>query len=190
MASQRILSPSILFLICFSLIATACKRNKPLPEFMLKQYEYGAGDALMYENLSENYTSCSWEMIGPDGSVEKTIEGNHPNLVTGILFPNGPYTLRLNALNKKDEASSIEKEFFIKSDRQNLAINMQSGAQGDQTAYTVFVDNQEIGTAGFAGTFSAPIPVGWRHVKLVASSEVKEGLYEFTGSSLSVHLEF
>jgi hypothetical protein len=157
---------------------------------MLNQYEYGAGDAIEYENLATNYDSCYWQILNSDFDVLESYEGSHPTIVTGILLSNSSYILRQCLVNKKDEITYTEKSFLIKSDRQKLVINMQSGAQGEQDDYVVYVDNQYIGDSGYQGIFNKKIPLGWRIVKLVAANETYEALHEFDGQSLSVNIEF
>ncbi len=173
----------------FSVVLIGCKKNKPTAEFSMSQYEYGAGDALMYENLSTNYDSCVWQLIGPDGKTAATFHENYPNLVTGILSPDGIHKLRLNVYRKKETLTS-EKDFLIKSDRIYLQVNAYSGSQGDQDEYDVYVDGQYAGSANNYGAYSKKIPVGRRYVKLIAPTETIEGVYYFDPNEWDVYFEF
>jgi hypothetical protein len=193
MNSQLLKFPFVLALLCFILVFTSCNKNKRKAEFMLTQYEYGAGDALQYENLTQKYDSCSWEMFSPEGELLKTIGGNNPNLVTGILFPNGIHTLRLNVINSRDNIkSSFEKEFLIKSYRQLLRINGLSTAIGNQDEYEVYIDGQFVGEANSNGAYiNSNIPAGSRYIKLVAPDEILEEVYVFSeGSYDPVNIAF
>ena len=155
----------------------------------MNQYEYGAGEALKYENLSMNYDSCIWEMIEPNGEIVKTFRGNHPNLVSGILFSDGIHNLRLNVFRKKEKFTS-EKPFLIKSERIYLKVNAYSGSQGEQDDYDVYVDGQFVGSSTIYGTFSKKIPVGLRYVQLIAPTETLEGVYYFDPNEWDVYFQF
>ena len=180
---------TFLVLIISSTFLLACNKNKRIGDFMLNQYEYAPGDALKFENLSTKYDSCVWEMIGPEGDVSKTVSGNYPNLVTGILFPDGIHKLRLTTFRNKKELTS-EKDFLIKSDRIYLKVNSYSGSQGDQDDYDVFVDGQYVGSSNNYGTFSKQIPIGWRYVQLIAPTERIEGTYYFDPNEWDIYFEF
>ncbi len=177
------------FFLIFAFSFSSCRKNKASAEFYMSQYEYVAGDALMIENLSHKYDSCQWEMIAPNGEVVKTVTGNHPNLVTGILFKNGIHTLRLTTFLRKKEHST-EKEFLIKSDHIYLKVNTYSNSQGEQDEYDVYIDGQYAGSANNYGAYSKKIPVGWRYVKLVAPTETMEDTYYFDSNEYSVVIDF
>ena len=154
------------FLVCATLF-TSC-RKQPTAEFSLKQYEYQAGDAIVFDNISIDYKSCKWEIINDNRVTVSTIEGNHPNIVTDIMAEDGVYTLRLTAYSKKEKKSAVtERTFLIKSVRNYLTINQSGGGNHDD--YTVYVDGQLIGESFSNGAFQAKIPVGLRIVKLVAA---------------------
>lgn len=183
---------NLLFVSFFLVLAvsfSSCKKNKASAEFYMSQYEYVAGDALMVENLSLKYDSCQWEMIAPNGDVVKTVTGNHPNLVTGILFKNGIHTLRLTTFLRK-KVHSTEKEFLIKSDHIYLKVNAYSNSQADQDEYDVYIDGQFAGSANNYGIYSEKIPVGWRYVKLVAPNETLADTYYFDSNEYAVAINF
>jgi archaellum component FlaF (FlaF/FlaG flagellin family) len=155
----------------------------PDAEFSLNQYEYSAGDAINYNNLSIDHKSSTWEILNSDNEVTQTFEGNHPNIVTSILSPDGAYTLKLSAYSKKQKKVNVtEKTFLVKSTKYNLTINANGAGPGVQKDFTVYVDNQLIGKSKFNGVFQVKIPEGQRIVKLLAPDETYEKVHEFSSS--------
>lgn len=164
---------------------TSCKK-KPTAEFSLSKYEYQAGDAIEFNNISKNFHSSIWEIINDNGVTIDSIEGNYPNIITPILAKDNVYTLRLTAFSKREKKSSTtEKTFLIKSQRNYLNINTSGGGNHDD--YKVYVDNQFIGEAGYSGAFQAKIPIGLRIVKLVAPSDSITTMRDFNSN---VNLSF
>lgn len=151
---------------------------KPESEFNLKKYEYAQGEALVYENLSQNNKNSQWEILDNNGDVMQYFDGANPNLVTGITLPDGVYTIKLTSYRKKEKRGSvIEKEFLLKSCKHSLRINNYPNSSMEKE-YAIYVDNQLIGQSNYAGVFSAEIPEGLRLVKLVSPTQTKEGLYD------------
>lgn len=164
------------FLLSIGLVS--CKK-KPKADFLLKRYEYVAGDAIEYENYSEDYHTCKWEIMNSDSTILQEFEGVHPNLITGILSANGSYILRLKALSKKDKKMTIsDRIFLIKTPEKNY-LTINGSGQGDHDDYDVYVDNQFIGSSEYNGVFQRQIPEGYRIVKLVSNDETLENIYNF-----------
>ncbi|MGM0479836.1 MAG: hypothetical protein ACQERC_11485 [Bacteroidota bacterium] len=153
---------SLIFIV-YSVVG--CK--KPESNYILNKYEYSAGEMLLVENLSINDKETRWEVVSPDNEVIQTSEEKNPSLILGILNPDGQYTLKLTSYSRKEKKSSIdEKPFLIKTVRAKLIVN--NFGDGDYTDFSVFIDNQLIGTSKYNGQFKANLPVGSRIVRLVA----------------------
>ncbi len=161
-----------------SILALSSCRKKPDAHFILSQYEYSAGDMIQYENLSTDFETCEWSIIGPDGStVDTTVTGRHPNIVLGILSEDGAYSLKLRAMSKKEKKiTEVEKLFLVKSTRGYLNINVNGS--GDHDDYSVYVDGQYIGEALFNGAFQKQIPIGTRLVEIVDGSVTQTEVVE------------
>lgn len=181
-----------LFFGLIALVVFGCAKE-PKSDFQLKQYEYAAGDEILYENFSENYKTNKWEILTADGTVKQVVEEVHPNeeihpnIVLDILTENGVYILKLTNYNGKDgkKSSSTEKSFLVKSIKNYLTVNPTEN--GDQTHFDVYVDNQFIGSSIYysfmdCGQFQKKIPAGLRLVKLVSDTETLEGVYDFNSS--------
>lgn len=158
---------SVLLMILF---VFGCKKAES--NYIMNQYEYSAGDMLLVENYSINSDGTKWEVISPENEVIQTSEVTNPNLVIGIMDPDGLYNLKLTSSSQKGKSSSVdEKPFLVKTVRAYLTIN-KSG-NGDHKDYLVYIDNQLIGESIFNGAFQAKIPLGNRIVKLVAENDEK-----------------
>jgi len=160
----------------FSLIS--CKKQ-PTSDFMLKQYEYSAGDMIEYENFSTDFDSCCWQIVDEEDNILRTFGGAHPNIVTSIISPDGYFKLRLTTFSKKEKKKSvIEKGFLMKTYSKNI-LTVNSNGIGDHEDYDVFVDNQYVGQPYYNGSFQVAIPIGIHIVKLVAGYETKVETFNF-----------
>ena len=185
---MKIFNLKFLSIIIVLLILNYGCRKAPESNFSLKKYEYSAGDAIEYDNLSINSANCKWEIINSSGTITKSYEEKNPNIVLNILSENGAYTIRLTNFNKRMKKESIsEKSFLIKSIKFYLNINNNGAQPGNQKNFYVYVDNQFIGKSTYYtfvgyGTFQKKIPQGLRLVKLVSESTTLENLYNFNNS--------
>lgn len=151
---------------------------KPDSEFNLKKHEYAQGEALIYENLSQNDKNSKWEILNENGAVVQSFEGANPNIVTGITLPDGVYTIKLTSYRKKEKRGSIiDKQFLLKSFKHSLRINNNNSSSKKEKDFAIYVDNQLIGQSNTSGAFAADIPEGLRIVKLVSPSQTKVESY-------------
>lgn len=155
--------------ILILLVTVGCK--KPQASFVLKKYDYAAGDMLEIENTSLSGKGYYWEVLSVDGTVVDSSESKNPALVLGLMIPDGVYTVKLAARSQNGKRGTIdEKSFMVKTIRGNLSV---SGNGQDYKKYDVFVDDQLVGKADYSGNFYAKIPIGLRYIKVVGESKVK-----------------
>jgi archaellum component FlaF (FlaF/FlaG flagellin family) len=164
----------------------SCK--KPKAEFQLKKLNYAAGDMLEYENYSSNQYTCVWHILDVDYKVVAEYDGNYPAIRLSVLLKDGMYYLRLTAMNKKENkvAISESKPFIVNSTKYTMTINPNGAGSNGQSSYQVFVDGEFIGEGKPTnwntsnGRFSANIPVGIRHIRLVSPTKVKNEVRNVT----------
>jgi hypothetical protein len=172
----------ILTLLIIPILIIGCRKT-PDAQFSLNQYEYSAGEAIVYDNLSVNYESCQWEIINNNNDTTQTFIEINPNIVTSILSEDGVYRLKLTAFSKKQKKETVsEKTFLMKSTKYKLTINGNGAGPGVQKDFDIYVDNQFVGKSMFNGQFQIRIPEGLRIVKLVAPNDTFEELRNFTSS--------
>lgn len=172
------LQQPVKYLFIFTLLLSGCR--KPESEFRLDQYEYAAGDAIAFENLSVRNKTSKWTIFNSKGDTTQNFEGKNPVIVIGVTVPDGAYKLRLTNYTRKEKKSShIEQPFLVKTVRATMIINNSGGANVQKT-YTVYVDNQSIGKSNASGQFVAELPVGMRLIKLVSPGNIHEKTYLLT----------
>jgi hypothetical protein len=186
----------IVILIFSAFIIIGCK--KPKPEFALKKFEYSAGDIIEYENHSENQKNCLWEIFNQNGDSISAFIGNYPTIKLGLLLSDGIYSIQLSAHKKNENRKQVseKKSFFVKTIRSGLTINPNGASSSQQKNYAVYVDGEFIGEGKYSfsnsqsGRFYSELPVGIRHVKLIAPNKVKEETIIISSSVNNVNIYF